>query len=209
MHHIGWILRRNLFLLLASIQLAFLCYVLSILGMINGEWLVLFTLIWTSNLHVYGRGSKAASRKHCVKSDHKRNSLRTFSKEKCPTPTSIDVSKKLPSVRTLQIIFHAKNSKKWLSRLFYKLKLTTGTTDSWVSSKLVKIPHDAGHKRHLRLQSKEANNIYLNANKAETRNVSGIGICFSSWSWWLRRQGPCPGMNVDGKCSSAVSNKNV
>ena len=30
----------------------FLCYVLSILVMINGEWLVLFTLIWTPYLSV-------------------------------------------------------------------------------------------------------------------------------------------------------------
>ena len=65
-----------MFLLLININWLFLCYVLRILVMINGEWLVLFTSVWTpylpmtevARLTAFGvfMAPTAASRKHCA-----------------------------------------------------------------------------------------------------------------------------------------------
>ena len=122
--------------------------------MINGEWLVLFALVWTPYLSmteanfVRGVHGTDGSIKEtlCVKHKAKMRPQTQFFTHilEREMPHANNRSFREASARqNVSTNIPREKLEKWLSCLLHKLKLSNGTKDSWLSYKIVKIIHDA------------------------------------------------------------------
>ena len=160
MHSLGQILWRDLFLLLINIQL-----VLSVLCAKHvsddqwqmPEWLILFTFNLNA-IAVYGKGSQAncfwgvhgtdgsIEETLCVKLKAKKRPQTQFFThilEREMSHANNRSFREASASQNASTNIPREKLEKRLSCLLHKLKLSSGTKDSWLSNKTVKIIHDA------------------------------------------------------------------